>query len=142
MKHLTIILYFFLATVFSVSAQSSAGNVAVKLIDDLVGSWKLSKVYDGKKEISTKSQKGIIDLVEFTRENMYMLRTNDATADSGFFRTNEIDQLLYLESANKVDGNGNTTDEWGLRLNKNTMTLFRREPIELRRFRYVYRKIK
>lgn len=141
MRRLTIVLYFFLAAALSTNAQSSAGNVSVKLVDGLVGSWKLTKIYDGKKEISTKSQKGIIDVVEFTRDNMYMLRANDASTDSGFFRTNEIDQMLDLESANKL-GDNNTTDEWSVRINKNTMTLFRREPVELKRFRYVYRKVK
>jgi hypothetical protein len=140
MRHLAIVLYFFLAIALSTNAQSSAGNVSVKLVDGLVGSWKLSKVYDGKKEIPTKSQKGIIDQIEFTRNNMYMFRTNDASSDSGFFRTNEIDKLLYLETANKLEDN--TTDEWSLQINKNTITLSRREPAELRHFRYVYVKRK
>jgi len=124
----------------SANAQSSAGNVSSKLVDGLVGSWKLSKVYDGKKEVSTKSQKGIIDQVEFTREYKYMLRMNDAVTDSGFFRTNEIDHLIYLQSATKLEDH--TPDEWKAQLNKNSLTISRRQPTEAKRFRYMYIKVK
>ena len=136
MKHIQLILLFFISIALTATAQSSSGNVSLKLADGIIGRWKLSKVYNGKKEISKKSQIGIMETIEFTVENKYMFRTNESKSDSGFFRTNENDRLLYFETADK--GSTSTIDEWSLRIDKNIITLSRREPAELRDFKYIY----
>jgi len=136
MRHLQLFLYCFLAIVITTTAQSSSGNISAKLVDDLVGTWTLSKVFNGSKEMAVNDHVGIIERIEFTEENMYLSKNNEAKIDSGLFRTNEIDHLLYLETANK--STSNPTTEWSIRVNKKRIILSRREPMELRRYKYVY----
>ena len=121
----------------SAQAQYSSGSkVSRKIVDSLVGVWQLHKAYDGKKEIPITKQRAVINFIQFTREYKYSLVMNTSKSDSGYFRANEPQRLIYLESANNP--NNHTPDEWRVKILKDTLTLSKTEPANERNFRYVY----
>jgi hypothetical protein len=130
-------IFFFLALIcFSCSltlqAQTSSGNTASKLIDRLVGTWKLTKVVNAKKEVDKNSHPEGMTQIEFTREAKFISYKNQVKADSGLFRTNEDHKLIYFEG-----GIDHKPKEWSVKLQGNMLTLSQKEHPSTR---YIYNR--
>lgn len=116
------------------SFAQQASQAGQKVIDLMVGTWQISKVYDGKKELKSDAD-STIQTLEFTREAKYIARTNQQKVDSGLFRVNENHKLLYLESA----GNDNAPPvEWAISIKDNILTMAGRGTPHAARFKYLY----
>ena len=114
-------------------AQSSQGNVAAKLTDQLVGQWQVTKINDGNKNTQVSSHTNAMQNIEFTREAKYIVRNNSTKADSGLFRINEPSKFLYLESVNQT-----YPSEWKVDLKNNVLILTKRDKEKTTPVRYVY----
>ncbi|HEY9046949.1 MAG TPA: lipocalin family protein [Ohtaekwangia sp.] len=113
-----------------------ASKSGQKIIDLVVGTWQISQVYDGKKQITSNSDT-LVQTIEFTREAKYITRNNSQKIDSGLFRINENHKILYLESKNSADGEARPV-EWGLSLQNHILTLSGRGSPHAERFKYIY----
>ncbi|MBL0743850.1 hypothetical protein [Chryseolinea lacunae] len=84
-----------LSTVFTTLLMAqNAKNVPDKIIASIVGSWKVSKIVSGKEDVAKNPTSG--QWIEFRSDGTYV---NHATSlDSGSYRLNENQALLYLES--------------------------------------------
>lgn len=107
----------------------------VKNIEKIVGEWEVTSVLNGSKNITDTDTAQLNRSFVFTRENKYISYSNNEQIDSGAFKLNEVQNVVYLESAT-----GNDVAEYRVRFDDNTMTL---EPMEnadanAQRFRYVY----
>ncbi|HEY9007436.1 hypothetical protein [Ohtaekwangia sp.] len=113
-----------------------ASQSGQKVIDLVVGTWQISQVFDGKKQIQSTSDT-LIHTIEFTREAKYITRNNSQKLDSGLFRINENHKILYLESKNNANGDAHPV-EWGLSLQGHILTLTGRGSPHAERFKYIY----
>jgi hypothetical protein len=107
----------------------------MKNIEKVVGTWEASGIFNGAKDLTDTDTVGINSSFEFTRENKYLSYSDREQIDSGTFKLNEVQNVLYLESAG-----GNEVAEYKIRFDDNTMTL---QPMQsadanAQRFRYVY----
>jgi hypothetical protein len=116
-----------------VKAQSTAHGESKKLIDQLVGTWTLNKIYEGKKTLATTGQPEAMNKITFTREAKYIATTQSSTYDSGFLKTNEGEMTLYLESVSD-----HTPREWNVKVEGSILELWKKEPSNIRKYRYVY----
>ncbi len=109
----------------------------VKNIEKVVGVWEVTAIYKGAKNITNTDTVGLNRSFEFTRENKYISYSDREQIDSGTFKLNEVQNVIYLESAS-----GNDVVEYKLRFDENTMTLQPSESADAnaQRFRYVYTK--
>lgn len=110
-----------LLTTTSLVAQSSKG-LPDKNIEKIVGTWKIQKILSGKTEVAKNPTSA--QWIRFRSDGKYV---NKATAvDSGSFRMNETQSILYLESqvnspADKRDAK--KTVEWSVSFKDDTMTM-------------------
>jgi hypothetical protein len=106
-----------------------------KNIEKVVGAWEVSGIYKGTKNITNTDTVGLNRSFEFTRDNKFISYSDNEQIDSGYFKLNEVQNLIYLESA----GGGEVT-EYKIRFDNNTMTLQPAESADAhaQRFRYVY----
>lgn len=106
-----------------------------KNIEKVVGEWEVTGIYQGSKDITNTDTVGINRSFEFTRENKYISYTDNEQIDSGAFKLNEVQNVIYLESAA-----GGDVTEYKIRFDDNTMTLQPAESADAhaQRFRYVY----
>jgi hypothetical protein len=106
-----------------------------KNIEKVVGVWEVTGIYKGTKNITDTDTVGINRSFEFTRENKFISYSDSEQIDSGYFKLNEVQNLIYLESAV-----GNEVSEYKIRFDDNTMTLQPAESADAhaQRFRYVY----
>ena len=109
---------------------------SLKLIDQLVGKWQLSKVYDGDRETDSSKHKSAMREIEFTEQAKYISTT--PKLDSGYFRTNEDHKRLYLENASTGQG---SPKEWNIKIDNATLILSRNEPAKMKRYKYVYIRV-
>lgn len=111
----------------------------VKFIQRIQGSWELTAVYDGQKEISGNDTVATTQEIVFTRENKYKRYSNNEQIDSGVFTMNENHSQIYLESKS-----GNETSAWIVTLNdqNDSMTMQQSQSTAAhgKQFRFVYRK--
>lgn len=106
-----------------------------KNIEKVVGEWEVTGIYKGSKDITNTDTVGINRSFEFTRENKYISYSDNEQIDSGAFKLNEVQNVIYLESSS-----GNDVAEYKIRFDNNTMTLQPSESADAhaQRFRYVY----
>jgi hypothetical protein len=71
-------------------------KTAVKMIDNLVGEWKIDSV--SSRSASGDTSSNADQTLTFTEEARYILRSGKKKVDSGAFRMNEQLKNLYLES--------------------------------------------
>jgi|GEM_PF-3334063 len=109
-----------------------------KIIHFIPGTWEVEAVFRGKEDITDSDTLAKNQTLEFTREGRYMINSGKERIDSGAFRVNEQDKILYLAS----DFN-ETTTEWKISFDKTAaMTLQLKDGVvHGERFRYVYRRI-
>jgi hypothetical protein len=108
----------------------------IKNIEQVVGVWEVTGIFKGSKNITSTDTVSLNRSFEFTRENKYLSYSdNNEQIDSGAFKLNEAQQLLYLESAT-----GNDVAEYKIQFEDNTMILQPTESANAndQRFRYVY----
>jgi ABC-type metal ion transport system substrate-binding protein len=130
----TLIMSLSLAMLFTSSFAQQASQSGQKIIDLMVGTWQISKVYEGKKELKSDADT-TIQTMEFTREAKFISRTNQQKIDSGLFRINENHKILYLESSENKDA---PPTEWSVSLKDNTLTLAGRGSPQAASFKYLY----
>ncbi len=119
-------------------AQMDKKNVADKLFSDVVGTWRIETIYDGKKDITSKDTTEI-QWLEFEGDGRYKSVTGTHATDSGSYRANENQRVLYLQS----DLDKDNPVEWKVDLKDNNMTLSQQKGnAHAKRFRYVYIKTK
>lgn len=116
------------------SFAQQASQTGQKIIDLMVGTWQINKVFDGKKELKRNADT-TVQTMEFTREAKYISRTSQQKVDSGLFRVNENHKILYLESAGDADA---PPVEWAVTIKDNTLTLAGRGTPHAARFKYQY----
>lgn len=106
-----------------------------KNIEKVVGTWEVTGIYKGTKNITDTDTVGLNRSFEFTRENKFISYSDSEQIDSGYFKLNEIQNVIYLESAGD-----NEVVEYKIRFDNNTMTLQPSESADAhaQRFKYVY----
>ena len=102
-----------------------AKQVPDKIIDKIVGVWKIQKITAGKEEIAKNPTSG--QWIEFRSDGTYL---NQSTSiDSGSYRINENSSIVYLESLVNDDPSKNTTKmvtEWTVAFANEGMIMQRR----------------
>jgi hypothetical protein len=105
----------------------------VKLIEYIVGTWKVNGVFKGDKDVSKTDTASLGERIEFNREGRYVLESANEKIDSGAYRLNEEHGILYLESIS-----GGQPSEWNVWFRKNVMTLQPRDKASSGNLKYVY----
>lgn len=82
----------------SILAQD-AKKVPDKIIDKIVGAWKIQKITAGKNEVAKNPTSG--EWIEFRPDGTYLNHTS--SIDSGSYRINESSSIVYLESVVNSD---------------------------------------
>jgi len=94
-----------------------------KNIERIVGTWKIQKILSGKTEVAKNPTSG--QWIEFRTNGKYVNKTN--SVDSGSYRLNENQSVLYLESVvNKEPGKDEAKNivEWTVAFQDNdSMTM-------------------
>ena len=102
-----------------------AKQVPDKIIDKIVGVWKIQKITAGKEEIAKNPTSG--QWIEFRSDGTYL---NQSTSiDSGSYRIHENSSIVYLESLVNDDPSKNTTKmvtEWTVAFANEGMIMQRR----------------
>jgi len=102
-----------------------AKQVPDKIIDKIVGAWKIQKITSGKEEVAKNPTSG--QWIEFRSDGTYL---NQSTSiDSGSYRINENSSIVYLESLVNNDPSKNTTKmitEWTVAFANEGMIMQRR----------------
>jgi len=102
-----------------------AKQVPDKIIDKIVGAWKIQKITSGKEEVAKNPTSG--QWIEFRSDGTYL---NQSTSiDSGSYRINENSSIVYLESLVNNDPSKNTTKmitEWTIAFANEGMIMQRR----------------
>jgi hypothetical protein len=107
----------------------------VKIIEMIVGTWKVNEIYRGNKEATGNDTTELNQVMEFNREGRYVTHNGTVKIDSGAYRLSEQHGILYLES----EWQGKSPSEWNVSFKQNTMTLQQRgEEPQARRLRYIY----
>ena len=106
-----------------------------KNIEKVVGVWEVTGIYKGTKNITNTDTVGLNRSFEFTRDNKFISYSDNEQIDSGYFKLNEVQNVIYLESAGGAD-----VMEYKIRFDDDTMTLQAAESSDAhaQRFRYVY----
>jgi hypothetical protein len=107
-----------------------------KIIERIVGTWEVDRIYKGNKDISNTDTVGSNQTLVFDTELKYVSYSENEKIDSGKYRLNENHSILYLESAS-----GGEPHEWRVGFTGNGMTL---QPIgnspHAANFKYFYNK--
>lgn len=120
-----------------------AKQVPDKIIDKIVGVWKIQKITAGKEEIAKNPTSG--QWIEFRSDGTYL---NQSTSiDSGSYRINENSSIVYLESLVNNDPSKNTTKmvtEWTVAFANEGMIMQRRSTGKrehVDKMKYFYSKV-
>jgi hypothetical protein len=124
----------------SLSAQN-AEKTPEKMIDSVVGSWKIQKIVSGKTEVAKNPTSG--QWIEFKSDGTYI--NHSASLDSGSYRTDENQAILYLESKVYDPGTKNSPEEigeWTVTFQEGMMTLERNDnKPRANKTKYIYARI-
>jgi hypothetical protein len=118
-----------------------------KLIESIVGTWQLSATLDkNKKNQPTKDTVGLA-WIEFKADGKYRSGANGSNGtmqpvDSGSYRLNEQQEILYLEASTDKGQISHPPAEWSISVKKDVMTLEGMGSGHAQRYRYVYNKTK
>jgi hypothetical protein len=113
-------------------------NTPIKIHEQIAGSWTIEAVNRGNKDVTDTDTLSHNQRLEFTRESRYISYSGNEKIDSGAYRVNESQSVLYLESET-----GEKPIEWKISFSQEgTMTLKQKEgTAHGESFSYVYRKI-
>jgi hypothetical protein len=92
----------------SLSAQN-AKETPEKMIDIIIGSWKIDEIVSGNKDVAKNTSSG--HWIEFRSDGRYV--NHSVTLDSGSYRTDENRKILYMESNVYDPGSKNSPEEIG-----------------------------
>jgi hypothetical protein len=129
-----------------------------KFIEMLAGSWKLQQIVDGAKgnkatanqpetksndtkkspATNTDQSRNAMQMLEFEPDARYKVNNSTSAIDSGSYRVNEQNGILYMES----DADDITPTEWSITINKEQLTMEGRGGDADSRYKYIYRKEK
>jgi len=122
------------------SAQN-AKETPDKIIDIIVGSWKIQEVQAGKKDVVRNPTSG--EWIEFRSDGKYVNHTT--SLDSGSYRTDENRKIVYLESSVYDPGSKNSPTEigeWAVTFQEGMMILQRNDNIPTAaKTKYIYTRI-
>ena len=96
----------------SLRAQDSK-QTPDKIIDKVVGAWKIQKITSGKEEVAKNPTSG--QWLEFRSDGTYL--NNSTSIDSGSYRINENKSIVYFESVVNKDPSKKSTNmatEWSI----------------------------
>lgn len=119
-----------------------------KLIEAVVGTWQLKETIDKNKKNGQSSKDTLgIGWIEFKHDGKYRSGSNGTNGsiqpiDSGSYRLNEQQGILYLEPVVDKSDISHPPVEWAITVKKNVMTLEGMGSAHAKRFRYVYNKTK
>ena len=132
-----------LILVISPLCGQDAKKVPDKIIDKIVGAWKIQKIASGKEDVAKNPTSG--QWIEFRSDGTYL---NNATSiDSGSYRINENSSLVYLESLVNNDPSNNASKmvtEWTVAFANNGMIMQRRSTGKrehVDKMKYFYTKV-
>lgn len=117
MKTTVCIILILLGLTQTIQAQSKE-DIQIKLIEKIVGSWKIQQVVDAKSKKTNAGVTGITAL-EFSPEGRYRNFAKNVVIDSGSYRLNEPQGKLYLES----ETNQEKTSEWVVVIQEDKLTM-------------------
>lgn len=111
----------------------------VKIMEFIYGTWTIEQVKRGQKDISASDTTSQEERIEFNPEGRYTSYSGNERIDSGAYRINEQQAILYMESET-----ARNTSEWNVWFKEEgTMTLKLRDgPNHGERFTYIYRKVR
>jgi hypothetical protein len=118
-----------------------------KLIEAIVGTWQLSATLDkNKKGQSSKDTLGLA-WIEFRPDGRYRSGNNGTNGtiqvvDSGAYRLNEQQEILYLQADADAAKISHPPAEWSISVKKNVMTLQGLGSGHAQRYQYIYNKTK
>jgi hypothetical protein len=127
----TILINLLIGVVCFAQNQTDANKVSDKLIDHIVGTWKVSsgtsigntakaKPHSNTSDKKNNNKKVAPAQFNFKRNMRYTANMEgNSVADSGSYRLNENHGRLYLQS----DLNNKQPMEWDIKINNNTLTL-------------------
>ena len=128
-----------LICLYLAAPAQTAKDTKVKMIDRILGTWQIEKIYDGKKEIATDAH---TQGFQFNIEGQYKSTVGAEVLDSGSYRINENNSLLYLENKrNVVPGKNPQQVTWKISFENNTLTMQGQGP-QAKRYKYVFVKTK
>jgi hypothetical protein len=107
----------------AVQAQNAADSPD-KIIDKIVGTWKIQSILSGKNEVAKNPTSG--QWIEFRSDGKYVHQTT--MPDSGSYRIDENRSILFLESSVQAGSSKNSPkkiNEWNLAFKDGTMTMRR-----------------
>jgi hypothetical protein len=125
------------------SGVAQKTKVSDKLIDHIVGTWKISEIMDVRQAKAIKSKidtaktnkKNGLNQLTFKRDGRYKTIDSQKAIDSGSYRLNENHHRLYLES----DADHSHPHEWDITISQNTLRLQPDSTKLDNHFRYVYK---
>jgi hypothetical protein len=124
----------------SLRAQN-AKETPDKLIDIIVGSWKIQEIQSGKKGAVRNPTSG--QWIEFRSDGKYINHTT--SLDSGSYRTDENRKVIYLVSSVYDPGSKNSPTEigeWQVTFKEETMVLQRNDnKPSATKTKYIYTRI-
>ena len=117
----------FILTAFAIPGvkAQNASKTPDKVIDQIVGTWKIQSILSGKNEVAKNPTSG--QWIEFRSDGKYVHQM--ATPDSGSYRVDENQSLLFLESSLHAGTSKNSPkkiDEWVLSFKDGTMIMKRK----------------
>ena len=123
--------------------SQDAKKVPDKIIDKIVGVWKIQKISAGNEDVAKNPTSG--QWIEFRSDGTYL---NHATSiDSGSYRVNENSAIVYLESSVNKDPSkkgSNMVAEWTIAFADEGMILQRRSTGKrehVDRMKYYYSRV-
>jgi hypothetical protein len=138
------------------TADFPKNRETIKYIERIPGTWKLLRIVDEEKNNkatanSKKNKSGdkenspttdidasrnAMQMLEFNPDARYKVNNSTTAIDSGSYRINEQQGILYMES----DADDISPTEWTVTVNKNQLTLVGRDPNADSRYKYIYSK--
>jgi hypothetical protein len=105
------------------NAVNTDRKTPVKIIEYIPGKWAIEQVLRGQEDVTATDTLAQNQTLEFGRENRYRSYSGEEQIDSGMFRINEQQAILYLESEST-----DKPTEWNIWFDpEGTMKLKRRE---------------
>ena len=132
----------------SAHAQDEKGKKVVKkLISQVVGKWQLQETVDVKKKGAVRKDTLGFDWIEFTEDGKYALGSagqngNVEAIDSGSYRLNEQNGVLYLDSSSDDAQVSQVPTEWSIAIKEQDMKLASRGNTHAGKYEYRYHKVK
>ena len=120
-----------------------AKQVPDKIIDKIVGAWKIQKITAGKEDVAKNPTSG--QWIEFRSDGTYLNRST--SIDSGSYRINETSSIVYLESVVNDDPSKKSTKmvtEWTIAFADEGMIMQRRSTGKrehVDKMKYYYTKV-